>query len=216
MSSERRLLVVAESLGIGGTETHLVRLLVPLATRGWDIRIYCLSERGCRADQIERAGVGVFASPRPTRSTQHGIRNPASIVLAANRLYWLMRRWRPHIAHFYLPGPYLVGAPVSMAAGTPIKIMSRRSLSEYQQHWPMAARAERFLHRRMDAIIGNSRAVLNDLAAEGIPSNKIRLIYNGIEQSIALPKPDGTSKWGCNRSRLLRQPGSVSWAGGIS
>lgn len=52
----------------------------------------------------------------------------------------------------------------------------------------MAARLERLLHRRMDAVIGNSRAVVNDLAAEGIPSSKIRLIYNGIETSIARPE----------------------------
>ena len=187
MSSERRLLVVAESLGIGGTETHIIRLLVPLAARGWNIKVYCLFERGCRADQIESAGIEVVASPFPTRSTPHGMRNPAPIVLAANRLFWLMRRWRPRIVHFYLPGPYLVGAPVSLAAGTPIKIMSRRSLSEYQRHWPLAARVERLLHRRMDAIIANSRAVLSDLILEEVAADKIRLIYNGIEP-IALPK----------------------------
>ena len=99
-----------------------------------------------------------------------------------------MRRWRPHIAHFYLPGPYLVGVPVAIAAGTPIKIMSRRSLSRYQQHWPMAARLERLLHRRMDAFIGNSRAVVNDLVSEGIPSSKVKLIYNGVEARVSRPE----------------------------
>ena len=187
-NAERRLLVVCESLGIGGTETHLIRLLVPLAARGWDITVYCLSERGCRADQVERSGIRVLSASRLTDRSSHGIRNPASMILAANRLFGLMRRWRPQIAHFYLPGPYLIGAPVSIAAGTPIKIMSRRSLSNYQQHWPMTARVERFLHRRMDAVIGNSRAVVGELAAEGVPRSKIQLIYNGIESSIAFPE----------------------------
>lgn len=118
MAAERRLLVVCESLGIGGTETHLIRILVPLAARGWDITIYCLSERSCRAD-LEPSGIRVFSASRLTDRSSHGIRNPANVALAANRLFWLMRRWRPLIAHFYLPGPYLIGAPVGMAAGTP-------------------------------------------------------------------------------------------------
>jgi glycosyltransferase involved in cell wall biosynthesis len=160
--------------------------LVPLAASGWTIAVYCLSERGCRADQIEWAGIKVFVAPRLTAESP-GTRNPANVALAMNDLYRLMRRWRPEIVHFYLPGPYLVGAPVSVAAGIPIKIMSRRSLSHYQQYWPLAARAERLLHRRMDVVIGNSRAVLSDLVAEGVPSHKLRLIYNGIETSIALP-----------------------------
>ena len=184
MSYERRLLVVAESLGIGGTESHLIRISVPLAARGWNIAIYCLSERGCRADQVEKAGIKVF-SPPTVRWV--GSRNPANLALAASHLFRLIRRWRPQIIHFYLPGPYLIGAPTSMAARTPLKVMSRRSLSIYQNYWPMAARAERFLHRRMDAIIGNSRAVLDDLAAEGVPANKTALIYNGIDTRLPFP-----------------------------
>ena len=183
MAAERRLLVICETLGVGGTETHLIRLLVPLACRGWSITVYCLAERGCHADQVEQSGIRVFS---PFRLTHR--RSPGNIVLAANRLFSLMRRWRPHIAHFYLPGPYLVGVPVAIAAGVPIKIMSRRSLSHYQRHWPMAARLEWLLHRRVDACIGNSRAVVSDLASEGIPSSKIKLIYNGIE--IPMPRPE--------------------------
>jgi glycosyltransferase involved in cell wall biosynthesis len=63
----------------------------------------------------------------------------------------------------------------------PIKIMSRRSLSGYQQNWPMVARVERLLHGRMDAVTGNSGAVVGQLRAEGIPEAKLRLIYNGID-----------------------------------
>jgi glycosyltransferase involved in cell wall biosynthesis len=92
-----------------------------------------------------------------------------------------MLRWRPHIAHFYLPGPYLIGAPAAIAARVPIKIMSRRSLSHYQKNWPTAARMERWLHNHVDLLIGNSRAVVAELLSEGIPETKVRLIYNGIE-----------------------------------
>ena len=69
----------------------------------------------------------------------------------------------------------------------PIKIMSRRSLSDYQRNWPLVAKLERRLHTKMDAVIGNSRAVVRQLIEEGIPEAKVRLIYNGIEVSPVLP-----------------------------
>ena len=180
MSPERRLLVVTESLGVGGTESHLIRVLPRLAARGWKVAIFCLSERGKRAQQIEAAGVEVFARSQ-LAIHKKSLLYPAHIALASGKLFSLMRRWRPDIAHFYLPGPYLVGALLAIATHTPIKIMSRRSLSRYQQNWPTVGRMERFLHGRMDVLIGNSRAVVGELMAEGVPETKVRLIYNGIE-----------------------------------
>jgi glycosyltransferase involved in cell wall biosynthesis len=185
--ADRRLLVVTESLGVGGAESHLIRTLPRLVEYGWSIATFCVSERGERAEQVEAAGVEVFAPPRLARRKDSFLRYPAHVSVASNKLYWLMRRWRPRIAHFYLPGPYLIGAHVAIAARIPIKIMSRRSLSDYQQNWPLVARLERRLHTRMDAVVGNSRAVVRQLIDEGVPEAKVRLIYNGIEASSVLP-----------------------------
>ncbi len=185
-----RLLVVTESLGVGGTESHLIRTLPPLAASGWSVVAFCLTERGERAAQVEAAGIKVYAAPRLSRRKGSFLRYPAHVTLAVNKLYWLMRRWQPHIAHFYLPGPYLVGANVAIAARVPIKIMSRRSLSNYQRNWPLVAQLERRLHTKMDAVIGNSRAVVRQLIEEGIPEAKVRLIYNGIEVSQTPPDRD--------------------------
>jgi glycosyltransferase involved in cell wall biosynthesis len=46
---------------------------------------------------------------------------------------------------------------------------------------------ERRLHQKMDAVIGNSRAVVRELLDEGIPKSKVRLIYNGIAFTNPLP-----------------------------
>ena len=187
-SSDRRLLVITETLGVGGTESHLLRTLPRLAEADWSIVVFCLTERGERASQLENAGIKVFSGPLLAKRKDSFLRYPAHIMFAANKLYRLMRRWRPQIAHFYLPGPYLIGAHVAIAARTPIKVMSRRSLSDYQQNWPRAVRLERWLHSKMDAVIGNSRAVVRELLAEGVPEARVRLIYNGIE--VAMPLPD--------------------------
>src|SRR5262245_23977410 len=187
MTTERRLLVVAESLGVGGTENHLIRLVPPLASRGWRIAVFCLSERGQRADQLEAASINVYSRPRPRKAKSIKPRNPVTVVAAANRLFWLMRRWHPHIVHFYLPGPYLVGTPLAVAAGAPIKIMSRRSLSNYHKYHPLLGRLERLFHRVTDAVVGNSQAVVNDLIGEGVSRDKLHLIYNAITTALYLP-----------------------------
>jgi len=187
MPSNHRLLVVTESLGVGGTESHLIRTLPRLVESGWGVVTFCLTERGKRAGQVEAAGVEVCVAPQLAKRKGSFLRYPAHVTLAANKLYWLMRRWRPQIAHFYLPGPYLIGAHVAIAARVPVKIMSRRSLSDYQRNWPLVVHLERRLHTKMDAVVGNSQAVVHQLIEEGIPEAKLRLIYNGIEASPALP-----------------------------
>ena len=182
-TSSRRLLVVTESLGVGGTESHLLRLLPRLSTYGWDIAVFCLTARGRNAGQMTAAGIQVFG-PDPDVAPAAPQRDSAHIIKAAARLFRVVKKWRPLIVHFYLPGPYLVGAPISLAAGVPIKVMSRRCLSHYQERRPISAKLEHFLHQRMNAVIGNSQAVVRDLTNEGLSLDKITLIYNGIETGV--------------------------------
>jgi glycosyltransferase involved in cell wall biosynthesis len=60
--------------------------------------------------------------------------------------------------------------------------MSRVSLNWYQEQVAMLRIAERyFLHRTVAVAIANSRAVLRELGAEGIPESKLRLVHNGID-----------------------------------
>ena len=185
MAAERRLLVVCESLGIGGTESHLLQLLPRISGLGFKVAIFCLSGRGERADGLESKGVEVLSARRMTVGQKSNRRRLPSLAHSTSKLFWFMRRWNPQIAHFYLPGPYVIGAPIAIAMGIPVKIMSRRSLSDYQQNWPKVARIERMLHGSMDALVANSRAVVAQLTSEGVPENKIKLIYNGVD----MPKP---------------------------
>ena len=180
---ERRILIVAEALGYGGTESHLVTVLPRLAEAGLDIAVFCLADRGPRAVELEQAGVRVHAASRLANRREQRLLYPLQAGLDCSALYAFARQWRPQVAHFFLPGPYLLGTPVAMAAQIPIKIMSRRSLAHYQQNWMGARHIERLLHSRMTAIVGNCRAILRELMEEGVPEAKLRLIYNGIEPS---------------------------------
>jgi glycosyltransferase involved in cell wall biosynthesis len=203
-SSQRRVLIVAEALGYGGTESHLVSVLPRLAVAGWNISVFCLVERGARAAELDRAGVPVLTASLFASRSRKRFLYPLQAGLDCSALYAYARHWRPQVAHFFLPRPYLLGAPVAMAAHIPIKIMSRRSLAHYQRNWLGARRLEHLLHSRMDAIVGNCCAVIDELAREGVPQEKLHLIYNGIESSApALDRGEARAALGLDADVLI-------------
>jgi glycosyltransferase involved in cell wall biosynthesis len=180
MTLPRRILFITEALGIGGTESHLLDLLPELQERDFEVAVFCFTEKGTRAGRLETKGIPVYASPDLFGTGKKSLLTPLRLTSGAAKLFTLIRHFRPSIAHFFLPAPYIVGAPVAMAAGVPIKIMSRRSLNDYQRNWPGAAMAERILHSRMDALTGNAQAITRELVREGADETKVNLIYNGV------------------------------------
>jgi glycosyltransferase involved in cell wall biosynthesis len=113
------------------------------------------------------------------------------VFLSALKLFWIMVWRRPQIVHFFLPTSYLIGTPLSLVAGVPIRVMSRRSLNRYQEQRSFLSRCERWLHRRMTAILGNSQRVVRELITdEGCPLERVALIYNGVDVSaFAIERP---------------------------
>jgi len=167
-----RLLVVVTSLGLGGTERHLAAVLPALAARGAAVRVLALRPGGAMAEALRAAGVAV----------RHALRLPGPLAPAAGLLSVLreLLAWRPDAVHFFLPEAYILGGLAAWCAGARPRVMSRRSLNAYQAAHPRAARVERWLHARTDALIGNSRAVCAKLAAEGAAAGRIGLLPNGV------------------------------------
>lgn len=181
MTASTRILFVTVSLDLGGTERHLATLAPELVRRGWSVAIYCTNRLGAFAAGVAAAGVEVIGPPlQRVAGNQPRGRRFLSTGLAASRLFATIRRFRPDIAHFFLPEPYLVGAPAAIMLGVPIRIMSRRGLNFYQQGWPGSRRLEQSLHGQMSAILANSRRVVSDLVDEGCERAEIGLIYNGV------------------------------------
>lgn len=178
---DRKIMYVVGSLGTGGTEKHLQIISSRLAARGWKITIYCLTAPGELASKIRSSGVDIISfGKKNIRHTNVFVR---SLLLGFStiKLWLFLLRNRQDIVHFFLPEAYLIGAPVAILAGIKYRIMSRRSLGHYQSRYPGLKILESFLHTRMNVILGNSKAVINELLHENIPLAKLRLIYNGVE-----------------------------------
>ncbi len=187
------ILFVIGDLAVGGAERHLAAILPRLAGEGLRPLVYTLAAGGALAADLAAAGVEVVMPPLGSalRRLPRAIRWAVTAPVTTVRLVWLMRRRRPGIVHFFLPEAYLVGGLCALVAGQRRCVMSRRSLNRYQRRHPVLARLERRLHARMVAVLANSRAVLAELAAEGVAAERLGLIYNGVdlERFRSLPPP---------------------------
>ena len=181
--SSRRILYVIGTLEVGGAEAHLVRIARALKVRGWQPEFFVLQPGGPLTAPLREAGITVHAVDcRWCRKLPKG-KTLSQLLLTTGALILTFLRLRPVIGHFFLPMAYLFGGLASVITLSRPRIMSRRSLNDYQKEHPVYAAIERWLHPRMDLICGNSRAVVAQLADEGVPSDRERLIYNGIEFS---------------------------------
>ncbi|MBR0896489.1 glycosyltransferase [Bradyrhizobium tropiciagri] len=171
------------SLDVGGAERHLTQIIPRLDRARWKPVVCCLTERGKLADGLEAAGFEVIVRPAVPRSG--GRSRIRTLARLAETVLWLcrvMRRFRPAIAHFFLPGAYILGAPASILARVPVRVMSRRSLNYYQRNMRFSGAIEARLHHHMTAILGNSNSVVRQLHDdENVPEDRLGLIYNGID-----------------------------------
>ncbi|HUZ30998.1 MAG TPA: glycosyltransferase [Xanthobacteraceae bacterium] len=173
-----RVAVVTSRLDLGGTEGHLARVVPELRRRGIDITLYLMERGGSLERELLDQGVRLEGPRRKNPGLLHWARATAGLAL------WL-RRERPTIVHFFLTRPYIYGSLAAEFAGHRRRIMSRRSLNNYRARYPFVGSVERFLHRRTIGLIGNSRAVLDQLGTEVGDSNKLALIHNGVK----IPEP---------------------------
>jgi glycosyltransferase involved in cell wall biosynthesis len=168
------ILFVIADLRTGGTERQVALLAGALAKSGTSVAVYSLRDGEVRA-RLAQSGIAVTVAP---------VAALVGLPVAAVHLLWVMLTRRPRVAHFFLPAAYLVGAPLAALARVPMRVMSRRSLNTYQRSG-LIRFIERKLHRLMQAVLGNSRGVVAQLRAEGVPPDRLGLIYNGVDAGAA-------------------------------
>lgn len=179
------VLIVIGSLAIGGTENHILAVTPILLQKGWKVAVYSLAGEGALGASFRRQNIRVISPPLVGRvlfRRRQRWLGYFRVLLAGAHLLWVAMWQRPRIIHFFLPEAYLIGGLVAKAANLPVRVMSRRSLNVYSRGRPLLRLLERRLHRSMTAVLGNSRSVVRELnEVEKIPSERLGLIYNGID-----------------------------------
>ncbi len=174
-------MVVIPALNAGGTELHIASIMPQLAEKGFDICVAAISAGGPVVDVLRSRRIRVL-EPASSGDREGITRSRQGRPVSGT--FGLVKdlRQRPvDIVHSFLPLAYLAGSFAAWITKTPITVMSRRNLNLYQKRYPGMARIERYLHRRTSYILGNSNCVARELLTEGAPSERVGVIYNGID-----------------------------------
>jgi len=168
MPSAIRVLFIIDELDVGGTEQQILELVKRLDRRAF-VPIVCCFRPGRVAREIEAAGVAVFA-----------LRKRAKIdPVLVGTLARLMRRERIDLVQTYLFTANTWGRLAAILAGVPVIISSERNVDMWEERYKQ--RLGTWLDRWTSSTIANSRAVGDYLVSKGLPREKIRVIYNGVD-----------------------------------
>lgn len=178
--SHLRVLLMIGTLDRGGSEGQVVALARGLRARGHEVTVLCLGRAGPLAQDLRLANVdiveGYFQGLRPWPP------NPLSIVRAFRTVRTTLHERQPDVVHTVLYWSNLVGVVFGRLARIPVVVSSQRSLQHAVRSHPLLRPWERLTYWWSDAIVCNSTAVLADAVRAGrIPSQKARVIYNGVD-----------------------------------
>ncbi len=171
-------------LSIGGTERHLSLILPELKRRGITPRVCVLDVQGPMARPIRDAGIEIddwskFLGRFSVRRVR--LLEPLISLALVLRLSLAMRRLKPDVCHAFLPKACILGGLAARLARHRCFVASRRSQNTYLARHRFGGGVEKFLMRGAAAVLGNSRAVVAELAADGVPKQRLGMIHNGSE-----------------------------------
>lgn len=182
----KKLRIFINSLQIGGTERHLAQVLPMLAQKyGWKIKVILSSNNMDLAPQLLSSEITVLTPPKLDLLNKFPkfLEKFFRIIINLCRFCKEFIQGRHTITHFFLSESYMVGMLAAIITFLPAKkIMSRRSLNDYRHRRAMLWFLELKIHRFTDFFLGNSQAIVDQLCKEeDIPSQKVKLIYNGTD-----------------------------------
>jgi glycosyltransferase involved in cell wall biosynthesis len=173
-----RVAHVIDSLNLGGTETQCVALVLGLAARGVENRVFH-NRPGPLRERLDVTGVTVAHVPnggflRPTF--------PGHVV----RLARAFAAWRPHVVQTYGFYTNLPGLLAGRLARVPVLVGSKRG---YDPHLSAAQRrVDRWARRLAHATVVNTAALRAWLAAEELARGVV-LIPNCVSERTAVVPP---------------------------
>ena len=182
----KKVLYIIESLEKGGAERHLSYLLPELKKNNWDVSIVTFNTDNSLLPIFLKHGIKVYQPNQIFFSLKNKLPNVIwsffYIIYSFTRLWFIFRKNKKSVLHFFLPKAYLIGsfAAIFSFHKSP-RIMSRRSMNVYSKNKPIFRWIEKILHKKTFFILANSKKVLEELLHdEDVPSLKTGLIYNGV------------------------------------
>ncbi|MDY6894517.1 MAG: glycosyltransferase [Thermotogota bacterium] len=158
--------------GIGGTETQLLRIINGLDKEKFDVKLLVLMKSPWYEENHMRYKNHLAYIP---------IYKFKNIITYYHiiKLVYFIKKYKPHIVHTFFPISNVVGVIAARLAGTRVVISSRRDFGEWIT--PVILFFTKIANLFVSKIVTNSFAVKKlTTEKEGVNSNKIEVIYNGL------------------------------------
>lgn len=165
-NSKVNILIIINSLDLGGTENHLKYIMEYLDKTKINMSVFVLKSGGILENNFREFDIEIIQSNK-------------NLISSIFKLRKIIKKYNP-VVHCFLPKSYIIGGILSIIYGKNKLIMSRRSRNFYQKNRFLASKIERFLHSKISLGLANSKKVYDDLLSEGLNQSKIKLIYNGV------------------------------------
>lgn len=172
-----RILHIIEALGIGGAEKDLVEKCLVLH-KDIEFIIFCFHTEGELACLLKETGIKVISS-----SNKYKI---LSILKAPFKLREILNKYKVNIIHSHLSSGELVFCLYKLFFETAVPAVSSvQSLRVQIRKRSLIIRKllDYLVKRYYEKIIACSEAVKNELLNLNYPSNKIQVIFNGVNFS---------------------------------
>lgn len=170
-----RLLYIFVNLEIGGAEEHLLTVLKKMDRERFEATVCCIGKKGRIGEEIERLGYEVISLDRMKRKSF----DPRVIF----GLVRLMKIKDIQVVHAHLYHASLYGRLAAWFAGVPV-VVTVHNIYTGSSLKLRRRLLNRWLSGKTDRLIAVSHAVRSDiLNHDGISSEKVQVIYNGIDSA---------------------------------
>jgi glycosyltransferase involved in cell wall biosynthesis len=172
-----RLLLVVDSLEVGGAERHVVDLAVALGREGYEVTVAC-SIGGGLSEPLEEANV-------PVRPLLDKLVKRRVSVAFARELRRLIREERFDLVHAHIYASAAAAAIAVLGTGVPL-VVTEHTEALWQgrrDRW-----ASRRVYRRAEHIIAVSSAIRRRLIErDAVPPERITAIHNAVIPASGAP-----------------------------
>jgi L-malate glycosyltransferase len=177
-TSRPGILLMGDTLALGGTEGQFVELARRLDRSRWSVHVSCIRAEGPLRAKLEAAGVSAWScGPASLKSLDF----PAGVW----RLARFLRDARVSLVHSFDFYSNIVGGLAARLAGVSAVIASQRDLGD------LRPRSQRPVHRLMlrlaDRVLVNSEAVADRLRTSRALAGRLVVIPNGVDLERFLP-----------------------------
>ena len=185
--AQPRLLLLGDTLNLGGTEGQFAEVACGLDRARWDVQVACVRAEGPLRQRLEATGL------RPWSLGPSSFKSPG-LVLAILRLAAHLRRHAVRLVHCFDFYSNIVGVPAARLARTPAVIASQRDMGNLRRTGQQAIHTVAL--GLATHVLVNSDAIAAQLGrTRAARQNRLGVIHNGVDlvrfAPVAMPSRAG-------------------------